>query len=493
MASLPLRQETDAVYAPAPSLMARSLAVAACVASVGLVYYTSTSSGAAMTASTELYQTAATVRPATTAVAYGAPSGYRRPLASGIRQASVQPIQQQPAMQLGQAAMPFPEPPVAPSIADTLYSGGPWLGLWAVLGSTVGVGLVALYQHMTGPNKNSEHWSMAAVAADADMDLEKMNTEKPLPPYAEGKPFRPDLFQPKGKGQVILSDVKYEKKRNYWFNRAFNPTDKAFVAVMLVLHGMAFGLGPATYSPECLALAFGMYIITGMFGITLSFHRQLSHRSFQTPKWLEYIFAYCGVLAIQGDPIEWISSHRHHHQYCETDRDPHTPNEGLWWSHMGWLLDHEASKSRTEDQSNATDMTNDKFYVFLQKTYPLHIAAHAAMMYAWGGLPYLVWGVAVRCVWVYHITWFVNSAAHVWGNKQYRTTDESRNNWWVGILAFGEGWHNNHHAFQFSARHGLEWYQWDPTWYTIRALQFVGLARNVKLPSEQKKASLRLA
>jgi stearoyl-CoA desaturase (delta-9 desaturase) len=379
---------------------------------------------------------------------------------------------------------------------NSLWEGNPMLALVAAFGTVVGAGLVALYQRVT--QSGDSVWQMAAVA-DAPPDLPTGQYEKKkeehLPPLAEKEPFRPDLFQSKDKGQVLLSDVKYDRKRNYWFPRSYNGTDVVFIATMLVLHGAAFILGPMTFSYECLALAFGMYVVTGLFGITLSFHRQLSHRSFQTPKWLEYIFAYCGILAIQGDPIEWVSSHRHHHKYCETDRDPHTPFEGLWWSHMGWLLDHTASKSRTADQTNAPDMTNDPFYRWIQKTYPIHILLSAAAFYAWGGLPYLVWGVAVRAVWVYHITWLVNSASHVWGYKTYKTptNDESRNNWWVGVLAFGEGWHNNHHAFQNSARHGLEWYQWDPTWWVIRSLQFLGLAKNVKLPTEARKEAMRLA
>jgi len=149
-----------------------------------------------------------------------------------------------------------------------------------------------------------------------------------------------------------------------------------------------------------------------------------------------------------------------------------------------------AVERRVADRSNAADLQKQWFYRFLEKTYPIHIAASFVALYAFGGLPALVWGGALRTVWVYHVTWLVNSAAHVWGNQQYDAGDLSRNNWWVGILAFGEGWHNNHHAFEFSARHGLEWYQFDVTWMVIRTLQFFGLADKVKLPTDAQKRRL---
>lgn len=192
-------------------------------------------------------------------------------------------------------------------------------------------------------------------------------------------------------------------------------------------------------------------------------------QSFQSPKWLEYAAAYCGALAVQGDPIEWVSSHRYHHMHTDTPKDPHTPYEGFWWSHAGWLLDNDATLERVADRSNATDMANQPFYSWLLKTYNWHVVASGALTYLIGGLPMFLWAFCFRTCWVWHITWFVNSASHVWGSQTFNTGDLSRNNWWVGILAFGEGWHNNHHAFEFSARHGLEWWQVDVTWCGNRA------------------------
>lgn len=195
---------------------------------------------------------------------------------------------------------------------------------------------------------------------------------------------------------------------------------------------------------------------------------------------------------MQGDPLEWVSSHRYHHQHCDTNRDPHSPYEGFWYSHMGWLLDYKTTIGRVGARANIADMAKDPFYKFLAKTYAIHPILFAVALYAWGGPPVFIWGVVVRTVWVYHITWLVNSASHVWGSQAWNTGDLSRNNWWVAALAFGEGWHNNHHAFEYSARHGLEWWQLDPTWYCVLALEKIGLATKVKLPTKDHMERLAL-
>jgi stearoyl-CoA desaturase (delta-9 desaturase) len=184
----------------------------------------------------------------------------------------------------------------------------------------------------------------------------------------------------------------------------------------------------------------------------------------------------------------------YHHLHTDTPLDPHSPYEGFWWSHMGWLLDNRATVERVYDRKNAADMEAQPFYRWIRDTYGWHVVAQFAALYALGGLGAVVWGGALRMVWVYHITWFVNSASHVWGYQDYATGDQSRNNWWVALLAFGEGWHNVHHAFEYSARHGLDhWWQVDMTWYVIVLLQKLGLATNVKLPTEKQKARLRIA
>lgn len=284
----------------------------------------------------------------------------------------------------------------------------------------------------------------------------------------------------------MWSDVIVERPRNVFVGRKWSLLDIATVGVVVVMHLLAL-FGFFVFNWGAFLVAVGLYLATGLLGICLSFHRNLSHRSFKLPKWLEYFCAYCGVLALQGNPIDWVSTHRYHHQYCDSERDPHSPVEGFWFSHMNWLFDHKAISERCGEGSNVADLEKQPFYRFIKNTYILHPLALGILLYAVGGFPLIVWGMGVRTVWVYHITWFVNSACHVWGSQTWNTGDLSRNNWWVAMLSFGEGWHNNHHAFEYSAQHGLEWWQVDLTWYTVRFLQAIGLATDVKLPTEAHK------
>jgi len=307
------------------------------------------------------------------------------------------------------------------------------------------------------------------------------------------KPSKEAQWTEEGAKRVPFSDVfslpRFEGLWKRLVAGKWDKTDYVYASYMFVVHALCLA-APFTFSWEMVGLFFATYFVSGCLGITLSFHRQLSHRSFQTPKWLEYLFAYCGVLAVQGDPIEWVSCHRYHHLHTDTPLDPHSPYEGFWWSHMGWLMDHKATRDRIYDMSNASDLKKQWFYRFIEKTYAWHVLAQFVALYALGGFPALVWGGALRLVWVYHVTWLVNSACHVWGSQKYLTGDLSTNCWWVGLLAWGEGWHNNHHAFEFSARHGLEWWQFDMTWMIIKSLEVVGLAKNVKLPTEAQKRRL---
>lgn len=291
--------------------------------------------------------------------------------------------------------------------------------------------------------------------------------------------------------RILLSDVT-AVPRSWVTDRTFAFNDFVYTAFIGAMH-IGTLAAPFFFNWSALGIFSVMYFITGCLGITLSYHRQLSHKSFTTPKWLEYVLAYCGALAMQGDPAEWVSSHRHHHKHCDTPKDPHSPYEGFFWSHIGWILDHNTTITRVGDRSNAIDMYKQPFYKWISDTYVLHVAASFLALYALGGLPFVLWGGCVRTCWVYHVTWAVNSAAHVWGNQQYNTGDLSRNNWWVALLAWGEGWHNNHHAFEYSARHGLEWYQVDVTWGVVQLLKAFGLAKNIKLPSEVQREKLRIA
>ncbi|XP_078432406.1 fatty acid desaturase 5 [Wolffia australiana] len=287
------------------------------------------------------------------------------------------------------------------------------------------------------------------------------------------------------------SDTEVRRSSKRAWERSWNAQDVGTAAVVSSMHALCL-FAPSTFSWAALWTAAGLYILTGLLGITLSFHRNLAHRSFRLPKWLEYTFAYMGVHALQGNSLDWVSTHRFHHQHCDADGDPHSPIEGFWFSHMTWLFDTGSLAQRCGERDNVGDLEKQRFYRFLPQTYILHPAALALLLYKFGGFPYLVWGMGVRIVWVYHITWLVNSACHVWGRQAWNTGDLSRNNWWVALLAFGEGWHNNHHAFEYSARHGLEWWEIDVTWYVVRLLQALSLATNVRLPTRAHMEKMRL-
>ncbi|KAL5727915.1 hypothetical protein ACHQM5_001057 [Ranunculus cassubicifolius] len=230
----------------------------------------------------------------------------------------------------------------------------------------------------------------------------------------------------------------------------------------------------------------------GVFGVTLSYHRNLAHRSFKLPKYLEYLFAYFALHAYQGDPIFWVSTHRYHHKVTDTIRDPHSPIERFFFAHMGWIFDFNKMVQKGVNYNNVRDLTKQPYYRFRQKTMVLQAYIVAILLYMLGGFPYLVWVMGVKTVWGYHVTFLVNSACHTWGDRAWSTKDLSRNNWWLSLFTFGESWHNNHHAFDYSARHGLEWWQVDLTWYVIKALGFLGLATDIKLPSEGHKQRMSL-
>nr|GME06403.1 palmitoyl-monogalactosyldiacylglycerol delta-7 desaturase, chloroplastic [Ipomoea batatas] len=261
-------------------------------------------------------------------------------------------------------------------------------------------------------------------------------------------------------------------------------------AVLLASTHLLCLFAPFCFSWDAAGIALVLAVVTGALGVTLSYHRNLCHRSFKLPKWLEYLFAYCGTHALQGDPIGWVRTHRQHHQHCDSEKDPHSPIQGFWYSHLGWLLDFNSTNERAEMATNAGDLESQFFYKFIQRTYIIHPILLAALLYVIGGFPYVVWGMGVRAVVMYHITFLVNSACHLWGTQAWNTGDLSRNNWLVALLTFGEGWHNNHHAFEFSAKHGLEWWQLDITWCIVWILQALGLASDVKLPTEAQKRKM---
>lgn len=251
----------------------------------------------------------------------------------------------------------------------------------------------------------------------------------------------------------------------------------------------------------------GLYVF-GTLGINTCFHRLLTHRGFVCPKWLEHCLAILGVCCVQDTPARWVAIHRRHHHHPDEDRDPHSPAVNFFWGHMGWLfLVNRDLHSLGIFDRYARDILRDPFYAALERNgLYVWINLFSWLVFFSGGLiagsiagesigtaaqfgaSVLVWGVFVRTVLVWHITWSVNSVTHRWGYRSYETGEDSRNNILIGLLSNGEGWHNNHHADPRSARHGHRWWEFDVTYLTVRALGGVGLAREIAEPSPYLKA-----
>jgi stearoyl-CoA desaturase (delta-9 desaturase) len=233
---------------------------------------------------------------------------------------------------------------------------------------------------------------------------------------------------------------------------------------------------------KALVVAIVLWWITASLGVGMGFHRLLTHRGYKTPRLVEYFLTVCGALALEGGHILWVVTHRIHHAHTDIPGDPHTPRDGGWWSHIGWMLAGPAQHYRPSVVAHyAPDLVKDRFHVWLNRYYWAPLVFLAAALLLFGGWPYLMWAIFFRVTFNLHATWLVNSATHMWGRRRFATRDDSRNNWWVALLTFGEGWHNNHHAHPTSARHGLAWYEIDLNWWGIRAMQFLRLAKAIKL------------
>jgi fatty-acid desaturase len=231
-----------------------------------------------------------------------------------------------------------------------------------------------------------------------------------------------------------------------------------------------------------IAVMFLFWWVAGSLGIGMGYHRLLTHRGYKTHKWIEYFLTICGTLALEGGPIFWVATHRIHHQNSDHEGDPHTPREGTFWSHMGWILTGKAMHHDTEILSRyVPDLSRDRFHVALTTWHWVPQVVLGLVLLAIGGVPYVLWGIFFRTTYGLHATWLVNSATHLWGSRRFKTRDDSTNNWWVALLTFGEGWHNNHHAHPVSARHGLAWYELDLNWIAISTLRKLGLVWDVKV------------
>ena len=255
---------------------------------------------------------------------------------------------------------------------------------------------------------------------------------------------------------------------------------------MVVIHAFALvALLPRFWSWEAIGTLLVLYWLTACVGVTLGYHRLLAHGAFMVPRWLEVLITTCGTLSCQHGPIDWVGLHRHHHLHSDDPADHHNSHLGFWWSHFGWML-RDVPAQRYVHQLTP-DMQRVPYYRWLNRHFLLLQLPLAVLLYGIGnatgvgGWPLVLWGIPLRLVLVFHVTWLVNSATHRWGYVSHASGDGSRNNWWVALLTFGEGWHNNHHAYPSSARMGFRWWELDLTWQHIRLLHRLGLARRIRL------------
>jgi len=273
--------------------------------------------------------------------------------------------------------------------------------------------------------------------------------------------------------------LMYGRKYQHGWNRI---TTVAMVIFHLLAVAALFRINTGA-----MLTALVLYFVGGSFGIGMGYHRLLTHRGYKTYPWIEYFLTWCGTLALEGGPIFWVATHRVHHQKSDREGDPHSPREGTWWAHMGWILTgqglhHDASVLARY----APDLKRDPVHRWLSEWHWTSNVVVGLLLLAVGGWDYVLWGIFFRVTFTLHCTWLVNSATHLWGSRRFETRDDSTNNWWVALLSFGEGWHNNHHAHPVSARHGLAWYELDINWIGISLLKALGLAWDIKVARIQQ-------
>jgi fatty-acid desaturase len=228
--------------------------------------------------------------------------------------------------------------------------------------------------------------------------------------------------------------------------------------------------------------ALALYYVTVGLGISMGYHRLHTHRGFKTYKPFEYFLALCGALTLEGGPIFWVAMHRLHHQHSDQPQDPHTPRVSGFWAHIGWVLFGDSNHSDTARMGRyAPDLAKDPFYRWLTSWHWVPLTILGFVLLAIGGWSRVNWAIFLRVVFGLHATWLINSATHMWGSRRFATKDDSKNTWWAALITFGEGWHNNHHAHPTSARHGLAWYEFDPTWLSLKLLRAIGVVWDVKV------------
>jgi len=263
----------------------------------------------------------------------------------------------------------------------------------------------------------------------------------------------------------------------------------ATITFVILIHlGALCAAVPWLFSWAGLALLLVMVWLTASLGVSLGFHRLLSHKSYKARPWLRNTLLVLGCLSLEMGPIAWSATHRLHHRETDHEDDPHSPLVNFLWAHIGWLFrTHPILDDRERLRKLVPDLEGDPFIAALERWYfaPWIVFALLSMGIGWllGGwqlaLSLLVWGTLLRTAWVWHITWFVNSVTHLFGYRNYATPDDSRNLWWVALVTFGEGWHNNHHAMAGSANFGRKWWELDPTYATLWLLERLGWASSV--------------
>jgi sn-1 stearoyl-lipid 9-desaturase len=251
---------------------------------------------------------------------------------------------------------------------------------------------------------------------------------------------------------------------------------------LLLLH---FGAFAAFFfiTPEAVLAAAVLWFATGQWGITVGYHRYLAHRSFETTPFMRKFYLFWASLSLQQGPLSWVRIHRAHHHHSDTPADPHFQQLGFFYGHSGWsFLRHKTFGRSDEVKTTPKDLEKMKDVVFFERYHYQIFAVSLVAFYLIGGLPMLLWAGCFRTVAVLHFTWTVNSLTHRFGYRNFNSPDRSENNAFVSLLTWGEGWHNNHHAFPFSAKHGFTRSQIDPTWYWIKLTEKLGLSWNVRLP-----------
>lgn len=283
-----------------------------------------------------------------------------------------------------------------------------------------------------------------------------------------------------------------------------------YVGFFVVIHLLALlALLPWFFSWSGLIAFLAGVVIFGQMAIPIGYHRLLSHRSFRVPKWFERTLVTLAMCTAQETPAHWVAWHRMHHSHSDRQEDPHSPQLGLFWAHIRWLF-HEARAplaTLAMYEKYAKDILADPYYRWLERLpspagifYLTHAVIYAAIatvacVTVYGNIAeayrmaasIFLWGVVVRTVWVWHITWSVNSLTHVFGYRNYQTADDSRNNWFVSLLTAGEGWHNNHHADPASASVQHRWWEIDIQYYVIRSFSVLGLATHINRPRIKRK------